>query len=93
MAKTNSNGAAQLAVPTPEDINRLNAFWLAFADGGIAPPQSSPRDRMEVWAVEQRMIADQSANDRLARATWGLVLATVALVAATALQIVITLHK
>ena len=38
---------------------------------------------LEVWLVEQRMKAERLATDRLARATWALVGATVVLVLAT----------
>jgi hypothetical protein len=88
MAETNSNDDTRLAVPTQEDVRRLNAFWHAFADGPI-PPHTSPRDRMDAWAIEQQIIADGRANDRMTKATWALVLATVALVCVTVGQVVI----
>jgi hypothetical protein len=49
----------------------------------------SPRDRMDAWSVEQRIIEDRRANDRMTKATWALVLATVALVCVTVGQVVI----
>ena len=65
-----------LRIPTPEDIKRLNAFWQAFADGP-QPFNISPRNRMDAWVIEQQILSDQRANDRMTKATWALVLATV----------------
>jgi hypothetical protein len=70
MAKTNSTDDARLAVPTPEGVKRLNAFWQAFVDDPL-PRNISPRDRMDAWAIEQQIIADKHANDRMTKATWG----------------------
>jgi hypothetical protein len=44
---------------------------------------------MDAWSVEQRIIEDRRANDRMTKATWALVLATVALVCVTVGQVVI----
>ena len=88
MAETNSNYDAPLAAPTPEDVRRLNAFWQAFVDDPL-PRSISPRDRMDAWAIEQQIIADRRANDRMTKATWALVLATVALVCTTVGQVVV----
>lgn len=32
---------------------------------------------MDAWSIEQQIIADGRANDRMTKATWGLVLATI----------------
>jgi hypothetical protein len=44
---------------------------------------------MDAWAIEQQIIADGRANDRMTKATWGLVLATIALFCATIGQVVV----
>jgi hypothetical protein len=44
---------------------------------------------MDAWVVEQQILSDQRANDRMTKATWALVLATVALVCVTVGQVVI----
>ena len=84
---TDSNGPGPLGLPTESDRNRLDEFWRAIAGPGNY--SISPRDRMEAWVVEQRMISDRQANDRMTKATWALVLATIALVCATVGQVVI----
>jgi hypothetical protein len=48
---------------------------------------------MDAWVIEQRMVADRQANDRLVRASRLLVWATALLVIATVGQIVVTLLK
>lgn len=75
-------------VPTEADRTRLDAHWRAIAGpGNYGPP--SPRDRMDAWIVEQRLKSEQQANERLARASWVLVWATVGLVIATFGQAVV----
>jgi hypothetical protein len=82
-----------LRVPTPEDVKRLNAFWQAFADGP-QPFNISPRNRMDAWVIEQQILSDQRANDRMTKATWALVLATVVEVCVTIGQVVVAvLHR
>jgi hypothetical protein len=77
-----------LRVPTPEDVKRLNAFWQAFADSP-QPFNISPRNRMDAWVIEQQILSDQRANDRMTKATWALVLATVVEVCVTVGQVVV----
>jgi len=88
-----TNSDDQLAVPTKADCARLDAFWLAFGDPGLPPFSVSPKNRMDAWAIEQRMIADRRANDRLARASGLLVWATVLLVIANVALVIVTLLK
>jgi hypothetical protein len=92
MSKTNSTDDARLAAPTPEDVLRLNAFWRAFADSPTRL-ETSPRDRMDAWVIEQRMIADRRANAKMTKATWWLVLATIALFCATVSQVALPCLK
>ena len=77
-----------LRVPTPEDVKRLNAFWQAFADSP-QPFNIRPRNRMDAWVIEQQILSDQRANDRMTKATWALVLATVVEVCVTIGQVVV----
>ena len=77
-----------LRVPTPEDVKRLNAFWQAFVDDP-QPFNISPRNRMDAWVIEQQILSDQRANDRMTKATWALVLATVVEVCVTIGQVVV----
>jgi hypothetical protein len=87
-----TNNDDQLAVPTQADRNRLDAFWRAFSDVPMTL-NVSPQNRMDAWVIEQRMIADRRANDRLARASGLLVWATVLLVIATVGLVIVTLVK
>jgi hypothetical protein len=80
-----TNSDDQLAVPTKADRERLDAFWIAFTDHPDML-DVSPKNRMDAWVIDQRMIADRRANDRLARASRQLVWATVLLVVVTLLK-------
>jgi hypothetical protein len=48
---------------------------------------------MDAWVIEQRMIADRRANDRLVRASRLLVWVTVPLMIANVALVVVTLLK
>ena len=78
-----------LRVPTEDDRNRLDALWRAIAGPGNY--SINPQNRMDAWVIEQRMIADRQANKKMMKATWWLVIATVALFCATIDQVVIAL--
>jgi hypothetical protein len=85
-----NNGSNRLAVPSQEDIERLNAFWWAFAEKEYehqSLPAISSRDRMDAWVIEQRMLQDRRANSRMTKAPWALVLATVLEIGVTIGQI------
>jgi hypothetical protein len=87
-----SNSDDHLPVPTKADRDRLDEFWRAFADR----PESlvvNPQNRMDAWVVEQRMIADRRANDRMVHASRLLVWATGLLVLVTLCQIAVTLLR
>ena len=48
---------------------------------------------MVAWTAEQQILAEQRANSRMTKATWALVLATVALFCATVGEVVVALPK
>ena len=78
-----------LGKPTETDRDRLDGFWRDIAGPGNY--NISPRDRMDAWAVEQQILSDQRANDRMTKATWALVLATVVEVCVTVGQVAVAL--
>lgn len=80
-----------LSVPTQEDRERLNDVWRQISGGGNY--MFSPKDRMDLWLVEQRMRADRLSSDRLTRATWVLSVATVVLAVSTIALVVVTLRS
>jgi uncharacterized Rmd1/YagE family protein len=44
---------------------------------------------MDAWVIAQQILSDQRANDRMTKATWALVLATVVEVCVTIGQVVV----
>jgi hypothetical protein len=81
----------RLAFPTAADRNRLDDLWRAVAGPGNY--SISPQNRMDAWVIEQRMLADRRSTDRLARASWVLVWATIGLVIATVGLVIVTVLK
>lgn len=77
-----------LRIPTDADRERLNAIWTAIQ--GAPSYQTSPQNRMDIWVIEHRVRSDRLASARLTRATWVLVVATVALFLASAVLVYVT---
>ena len=85
-----SNLDDHLPPPTKADCQRLDTFLKAFSE----MPQHfaiSTQNRIDAWVIEQRLLSDSRANDRLVRASWLLVWVTALLVLATVGQVVIAL--
>lgn len=80
-----------LRVPTEADRERLNNVWQQISSGNNYV--FAPKDRMDLWLVEQRMRADRLSSDRLTRATWVLSVATVVLAISTIALVFVTLQS
>lgn len=78
----------RLQPASAEDIQRLNAVWQSLAGGGNY--MFSPANRMELWALEHKVQTERVTTERLTRATWALVWATVVLAIASAALVVVT---
>lgn len=83
------DGGDLLQPATPEDIKRLNDVWLALAGGGNY--SFSPANRMELWVLEHKIRTERITTERLTRATWALVFATVILAIASIALVFVTL--
>jgi hypothetical protein len=82
------NHPDRLQPATEQDMDRLNDVWQSLA--GIGNYDFSPANRMELWALEHKVRTERLTTERLTRATWALVLATVVLAVASIALVVVT---
>lgn len=79
-----------IPTPTDEDLKRVQAVLREVGGQHVHWGASSV---LEVLLVEQRLRAERESSDRLTRATWTLVLATVVLAVATVALVFVTLQS
>ena len=81
-----------LPVPTEADRVRLDAVWAGLsypAQQGLQLPETTPQNRMDLWAIEHQVRANRLSTASLARASRALVWVTAVLALVTAGQVLI----
>lgn len=74
--------------PTTEDLERIGKLLRHIGGEYVV---WGAKESLEVWVIEQRAKLDQRMSERIYRASWALVVATVGLVVCTAALIWATL--
>jgi hypothetical protein len=77
----NNETGHQIPEPTAQDLERIGIVLRQIGGPSVA---WGAQQSLDVWVIEQRARLDQQMSERISRASWALVIATVGLVACTA---------